>query len=811
VKRRLVLEHKAHILTLSNCLLELRFRLKEGSFDLIPASRGAPRILRAYSAVVFAEGRELRSTDLEEPEWELGRASYPLCSQTLSVFGWNKEAGGSIVIEIGLAEDRPSAFIAAGFVPDDPDKAAMDAFVDPIHVDPKAGGSIAFAKGAGPVRYFGNGWYSWDNTHAAGISTGGLVREVPGDWSSKSVPSKRPGRFESAWTAALTQRKGPGAVFWAAAPSEQMVEFLTEFGRDGSISLAARCHTRGEIRSNIAGFVGSEGVEVLLTGSGCQTSLDELARSHRELAAAEWQPQPAPAGWCSWYYYYNKVTEADIVENLDLLAARKDDLPLKVIQIDDGYQQAAGDWLAENERFPKGMRWLARQIRKKGFRAGIWVAPFVVTSGSKLYKEHPDWVVKNPDGSPKVVYEKSGWNGAAYALDTTHPEAAEWLRRLFKTLVAGYGYDYLKLDFLFFGAIVGERHDQTNPIEAFRRGMCAIREAAGDETFILGCGCPLWPALGLVDGMRVGEDVGPAWGGQFSITAASRCITRNFLSGAFWHNDPDCLLVREGHNTATLLETRTLATMIAMSGGMVIASDKMYDLSEERIEIIRKLLPAVGWGARPVDLFDKRMPEQFVYAFPSETASQDYFVISVINWADEARDAPFDLEGAKIPKGVYHVFDFWDEEYLGSFDSRRSEARPVRRGAFRIGDGRLALRRVAPHASKILALRPVQKCPQLLSTTFHHTQGFKEFESVAWDKKRGKLSLRFAEIPKRPGRVFVHVPEGWALQKLATRPRLGITSEFHPKTRVLTLRVEVAPGPGALLWAEFKRQPRLKR
>ncbi len=43
-----------------------------------------------------------------------------------------------------------------------------------------------------------------------------------------------------------------------------------------------------------------------------------------------------PVGWCSWYYYYTKVTEQDVLANLNYFASNKDEVPIQFIQIDDG-------------------------------------------------------------------------------------------------------------------------------------------------------------------------------------------------------------------------------------------------------------------------------------------------------------------------------------------------------------------------------------------------------------------------------------------------------------------------------------------
>jgi alpha-galactosidase len=77
--------------------------------------------------------------------------------------------------------------------------------------------------------------------------------------------------------------------------------------------------------------------------------------------------------------------------------------------------------------------------------------------------------------------------------------------------IVEWGYGFLKLDFLFAGAIPGRRHELLAREAAYRRGIEAIRDAAGDETYLLGCGAPIVPSLGVFDAIRVGPDVAPYW------------------------------------------------------------------------------------------------------------------------------------------------------------------------------------------------------------------------------------------------------------------------------------------------------------
>jgi alpha-galactosidase len=95
-------------------------------------------------------------------------------------------------------------------------------------------------------------------------------------------------------------------------------------------------------------------------------------------------------------------------------------------------------------------------------------------------------------------------------LDVTHPDVIPWLVDLM-SLVRRWGFDYVKLDFLYGAAMKGHRHIPTPREAAMREALRHIRKALGDDAYLLACGVPILPGLGLCDAMRVGPDVSHQW------------------------------------------------------------------------------------------------------------------------------------------------------------------------------------------------------------------------------------------------------------------------------------------------------------
>ena len=292
-----------------------------------------------------------------------------------------------------------------------------------------------------------------------------------------------------------------------------------------------------------------------------------------------------PTGWCSWYELGAAVSEADVLANIDFCAAHFDRRFFRYIQLDDGYQRAAGDWNM-NAKFPHGHRWLTDRIHAAGggLQAGLWIAPFAVAEGSDVARANPAWLLKDV-----VMDTRDSWGGRILALDGAHPGVQQWLYDLARTAVREWGYDYLKVDFLDWATAGATHYGGLTRAEAYRSGLSAVREGLGTEAFLLGCRAPLQHAAGLVDGMRIGGDVEASWGG---IQAPARAAgLRSFYHRSVWLNDPDCLVVRP---PLTLDEARVWASVVAVSGGLSMFSDNLPKLPAERLPLLQKTIPVAA-------------------------------------------------------------------------------------------------------------------------------------------------------------------------------------------------------------------------
>jgi alpha-galactosidase len=500
----------------------------------------------------------------------------------------------------------------------------QDGVVLSVRNEPIAGGGIAYAQvanqsgrlvrlqwvgfeldtgfdDAAPARFFKHGYQSWSASYPAGVGQ----------------PRPQPARPLLARISHQSETERP-----VDAPEEATSELFTIIESDSSperflcgfIGAADQFTTitvsspgRATARALFDGISLHPGATLAVEPLACWRAAQDGARM-----AAQWAEllgrrmsarvnAPYRRGWCSWYHYFDRITEETLRSNLRQLRELRRDFPIDVVQLDDGFQAALGDWEQTNAKFPSGLKKIADEIHEAGFTAGLWTAPFLATRESNLMRAHPHWFICDQSGAPLPVVRNSSWTTGedqfAYALDPSHPEFTQHQEQLFHRLVHDFGYSYLKLDFLFAAAAEGRRHDPNlTRAQALRRGLAAIRQGAGNDAFMLGCGCPLGPAIGIVDGMRIGPDVAPYWGGSVepgTRLAIDAIIARSFMHRRLWLNDPDCLMLRASETRLSPGERFALAAAIALSGGMLLFSDDMKLLNEGSAKLFR-LVACIG-------------------------------------------------------------------------------------------------------------------------------------------------------------------------------------------------------------------------
>ncbi|MBR3149709.1 MAG: alpha-galactosidase [Eubacterium sp.] len=299
-------------------------------------------------------------------------------------------------------------------------------------------------------------------------------------------------------------------------------------------------------------------------------------------------------GYTSWYNYYEKINEEVILRDLEALSKHRDKVNL--YQLDDGYETAVGDWFSvDKKKFPHGLKYIADAIHEKGFKAGIWLAPFGAHRKSKLAKEHPDWLVTHPSG--QIVPVGHNWGGF-FALDIYNEDARNYIKSVFNEIFNVWGFDMVKLDFLYAAAVV--------PMHGKTRGEIAydsielLRECVGDKP-ILACGVQQLPCFGKVEYMRIGADMSLGWPHNFlrkrmhredvsTPNAIGNSIYRRCFNGRAFLCDPDVFLLRRTNIKFTPEQQALLAQFIKLFGSVLLMSDNIDDYDDKQLETFNHVL-----------------------------------------------------------------------------------------------------------------------------------------------------------------------------------------------------------------------------
>jgi hypothetical protein len=477
---------------------------------------------------------------------------------------------GSLTVQLEVRDERLVPVVTAGS-----EGASLRAVV--LH-------GTAELAGEGALRWWRQGYQSWSWAGVVAPEAeleldADLVPEVGGQDVNTSFLQDRAG---SSWWAGLLGRDGGASLLIGALSAERVPFFAAADASGGIWAVWGGFDERYELTAG-------QQLELAPVWMGTDDQAWSLWRRYAEEAAVVTPPRaldaPPAIGWSSWYTYYAEVTEQDVRDNLAAVAALNREgrhAPVELLQVDDGWQVVWGEWTA-NEKFPSGMAALAADIQAEGLRPGLWMAPFYVSRQASAYLQHDDWWVRDHQGQ-ELSFDNDG--GGDYAvLDVTHPDAAEFLRQLIAARVAE-GWTYLKLDFLYAGAQPGQRYHEVSGLEAFHTGMEIMREAAGEETFILACGAPMLPSLGYAEGFRTGADIAFGWSPDpdpaYLRWQARATAGRAWQNGLWWWIDPDVLLLREPFDDH---QARGAVVAQLISSGLWLAGDDLGALSEGQLAL----------------------------------------------------------------------------------------------------------------------------------------------------------------------------------------------------------------------------------
>jgi alpha-galactosidase len=741
------------MITLKNSHLLLQFDPQGGGWNLTPAGDDSAAVEGARIKVAFRDGKNREEWILREARIRPATASADPFHGRCRTFAAEADAGHGLGVRIEwmLPIRRPFLLWKATVS----NRGAAPVQIDTVDLclaGPRFGAAGGVRLPIDPARraMFVNGWQTWSfagGRRSGDRQPGPMLGPINTAMSVGTLrrPSGAPGHFVSDMFAAIGEETGRDHLVAGFLSQREQFGLVETWLGDGTLSLRMEADADG-VRLDAGKSLATDRACLWLGAAASAAEyFDAAARENRARTK-----RAAPEGWSSWYYYYSAVRQTDLERNTDAAAALRPRLPLRLIQLDDGFQADVGDWYERNKKFPSAMGELSARIRRAGFLPGVWLSPFLVKLGSRTARQHPDWLARKAKGvmssvTPAGVRETR-------SLDVTRPEVLDHIGKLIRTAVRDWKFPFLKLDFLYLPAVKGARlHDPTvTRAQALRKALEQIRKAAGEDAFLLGCGCPLGSGIGVFDAMRIGPDVDSIWKphlfhqtwagrGDATIPAAWNAV-RNMLARAplhrrWWWNDPDCLLARDRETRLTPDERRTLAAAIALSGGMVLLSDDLGALSAAAIRLAQALFPPLHRAAELPSWRGEAASSTAV--LPMRGPQGTWWVIGVFNWGDRPAGRFLDVRELTGMRGEAAAFSFWDERRLTT------------------AGGQLEFAGIPAHGSILLAVHPAEDGPQYAGSNLHYSQGA---EVAEWKPSRKSLRAVLRLGREAEGAVWLLLP-----------------------------------------------------
>ncbi|MBQ0031343.1 MAG: alpha-galactosidase, partial [bacterium] len=492
----------------------------------------------------------------------------------------------------------------------------------------------------------------------------------------------------------------------------------------------------------------------------------------------------APTGWLSWNTYFDQAGSKENLDEARFAAKWFKPFGMEIWNI-ESWQDNSPKLPVSNfhnmnletykVQFPEGMKWLADEIRKLGFKPGLWMAPYG-TGNEAFYAAHRDWFLHDANGKPI-----RSWNGR-FTLDPTAPGALEHLTKVFDTASHEWGYEFFKIDGMSgrgpgYCAHLYERpdirarfHDPSCP-NPFERTVAAYRKGIGDDRIFLACqGHFTGAEAAYADCSRTGADIvhpnqPVKWA---NILLQARCTVNQFFahSVVFW-SDPDCMLVNQAALEREQAQVET--TVVALPGQQTFAGDKLAELASDRVRLIQQALPVVE--THPAKLYPQfgHLP---VWDLHVARPFGDWHVVALFNWDDAEKAVGVDWTELGEPAARKFVaWEFWGAEYLGE------------------KSGRLELK-VPPRSVRLVALQPAAGRPQFLTSDRHVTQGGVELKDQNWSGKSLKATVNV--IGGFPMTVRFAVPEGFAVQDVeAEGAKIAVRKECDGRVLAIDVSSEM--------------------
>ena len=521
----------------------------------------------------------------------------------------------------------------------------------------------------------------------------------------------------------FTERGARGLVMGAVGPAVSDVRYHCDVN-GGKMSL--------EIDSEMDDVLvdpgeSRESEEVLLLAAPYETALTNLFRWMAVTHGARIARGPV-FGWCSWYSRTFNIKETDVEGLLNAVVTNRERLPMQVIQIDDGWEKAYGDWTPVPKKFPNGMKPIADKITAAGMIPGIWLCPVrTSTNGMHFQGDASEW------------------------LDSTDPDVRTFIRKILGDRYRD-GYRYFKLDFDW--PRMKDRHDQKmTHLQVERDLFKQYREAIGEDSYLSACvGGLNRGAIGYSDSLRIATDACVRWRGMYVGPGIPDTIngvgSMALTQGILFAVDPDCTYtdpenyIPAKHKVPPLMPDalRAWHAYVGLLGGCMMTSDLLQSPpwnSPATIRMMEIINPPATDKGRAFD--GQTDPWHRQFGFAAQRPWGNFVSALVFNPAEQSTNAPVKGMPLATLGSRFHVWSFWDESYLG------------------IQDSEFVATNVPPHGAVVLRLTAMsanEDEPVLVGSNLHIGMGSAEIKTI--NTQSDKMEIALTDAGARAGDLFVY-------------------------------------------------------
>lgn len=209
--------------------------------------------------------------------------------------------------------------------------------------------------------------------------------------------------------------------------------------------------------------------------------------------------------WCSWYAYGWNINEHKILETVEVIKKHK--LPFTHLLMDDGWT-TWGDWHTPDPTRFTAIKSTIKQIKISKLKTGLWLAPFLASSKSQLYRSHPDWFIHYRGKPVQGLKTMPIWESLLpkqYLLDLKLPAVKKYLTDFVDLAITKWKVDLLKLDFLYapyFNPHLTHDHRAHNQVS----WLLTYIKRTYPTVEVIACGAPFSSSVGIVDAIRISKD-----------------------------------------------------------------------------------------------------------------------------------------------------------------------------------------------------------------------------------------------------------------------------------------------------------------